>query len=74
VTFITYSSTGHDLDPAIIFPALQFFDIIAGTLRVMPLMLTNMLDCVLSMSELHVDHFLMLLLTNRAREDDAGGE
>ena len=30
VTFITYSLTGHDLSPSIIFPALQYFGLVAG--------------------------------------------
>lgn len=29
VTFITYSLTGHELSPSIIFPALQYFGLIA---------------------------------------------
>lgn len=32
VTFITYSLTGHELSPSIIFPALQYFGIIASGL------------------------------------------
>jgi hypothetical protein len=54
VTFITYSSVGNELTPATIFPALQLFDNVAQSLRVMPLMLTNLLDARICMSELAI--------------------
>jgi ATP-binding cassette subfamily C (CFTR/MRP) protein 1 len=44
VTFVTYSLTGHSLEPSTIFPALQFFTVISGAISLFPPDVSQMLD------------------------------
>jgi hypothetical protein len=73
VTFITYSLTGHELDPATIFPALQFFSVISGAISHIPPQLSNMLDARVAVGEIFQTRFLGLL-NIRPFECSPGGE
>ncbi|WVQ66385.1 uncharacterized protein L199_004565 [Kwoniella botswanensis] len=42
LTFITYASAGHELNAAIIFPALQYFSFLRTPLAILPEVLTNL--------------------------------
>jgi hypothetical protein len=72
VTFITYSLTGHDLDPATIFPALQFFSVISGAINHIPPQLSNMLDARVAVGEIFSTRML-IPLNPRPFERSAGG-
>ena len=49
MTFVTYSLSGHSLNPAIIFTSLQFFNIIKNPITFLPLALTACTDAVVGM-------------------------
>ena len=51
VTFVTYSLSGHDLNPAIIFSGLQYFNIIKTPITFLPLALTATTDAVVGIGE-----------------------
>ncbi len=44
LTFVTYGLSGHTLEPAIIFSALQVFSLIQGPLRILPMAFTALTD------------------------------
>jgi ATP-binding cassette subfamily C (CFTR/MRP) protein 1 len=44
VSFVTYSLTGHDLDAATIFTALQYFNILETPISFLPMILTALAD------------------------------
>ena len=44
VTFITYGLTGHDLDAATIFAALQLFNILLDPIQALPMQLAAIMD------------------------------
>ena len=73
MTFITYSLTGHDLEPATIFPALQFFSVISGAISHIPPQLSNMLDARVAVGECSGTCMSDLLIF-RPRERSTGGE
>ena len=52
VTFVTYSLSGHDLNPAIIFSGLQYFNIIKTPITFLPLALTATTDAIVGIGEL----------------------
>jgi len=51
VTFVTYSLSGHDLNPAIIFTGLQYFNIIKTPITFLPLALTATTDAVVGIGK-----------------------
>ncbi|KII85519.1 hypothetical protein PLICRDRAFT_319144 [Plicaturopsis crispa FD-325 SS-3] len=57
LSFITYSLSGHDLDVAIIFSSLQFFNIIRAPLLYFPLVLSNCSDAVVALGR--ISEFLL---------------
>jgi len=44
MTFITYGLTGHQLEAATIFSALQVFALVQGPLRILPMAFTALTD------------------------------
>ncbi|KAF9527181.1 ATP-dependent bile acid permease [Crepidotus variabilis] len=52
LTFIAYSLTGHDLNIAIIFTALQLFNVIRIPLVMLPLVLSSLSDALVSLTRI----------------------
>ncbi|KAF5360312.1 hypothetical protein D9758_009126 [Tetrapyrgos nigripes] len=52
LSFITYSLTGHDLNVAIIFTSLQFFNIIQTPLIILPMVLSSMTEMIVAVKRI----------------------
>jgi ABC-type multidrug transport system fused ATPase/permease subunit len=52
VSFVTYSLTGHTLDAAIIFSALQYFNILEMPISFLPMILTALSDAMSAVRQL----------------------
>jgi hypothetical protein len=50
LSFITYSLTGHDLDVAIIFTALQFFNLLRSSLLFLPIVMSTLADAAVALA------------------------
>jgi ATP-binding cassette subfamily C (CFTR/MRP) protein 1 len=46
VTFITYSLSGHTLDPAIVFSSLQFFAVLRNPIGQLPTQISTFIDAM----------------------------
>ncbi|KAG8997825.1 hypothetical protein FRB94_007433 [Tulasnella sp. JGI-2019a] len=57
LSFITYSLTGHPLDPAVIFTALQYFNIIRLPLIMVPMIMGQIADAIVAIRR--IEPFLM---------------
>lgn len=68
VTFVVYSLTGHDLNPAIIFSALQFFNVLRQPISQLPMIIAAVIDAVVALDRigamLRASHYL-----NTVRDD-----
>ncbi|KAF5360291.1 hypothetical protein D9758_009169 [Tetrapyrgos nigripes] len=49
LSFITYSLSGHDLNAAVIFTSLQFFNIIRMPMVMLPIVLSSMSDALIAL-------------------------
>ncbi|KAH8110166.1 multidrug resistance-associated ABC transporter [Phellopilus nigrolimitatus] len=52
LSFITYALSGHNLNPAIIFSSLQFFNIIRAPLLFFPLVLSSVSDALVALGRI----------------------
>lgn len=52
LTFITYSLSGHDLNPAIIFSGLQYFNILKQPLTMLPMVFTACSDAAVAITRI----------------------
>ncbi|KAG6916304.1 hypothetical protein DXG01_007461 [Tephrocybe rancida] len=52
LTFITYSSTGHDLNIAVVFSSLQLFTIIRIPFLIFPMMLASLADLLVALKRI----------------------
>ncbi|EJD02283.1 multidrug resistance-associated ABC transporter [Fomitiporia mediterranea MF3/22] len=52
LSFITYALSGHDLNPAIIFSSLQFFNIIRAPMFFFPMVLGNVSDALVALGRI----------------------
>jgi len=48
LTFVAYAYTGHDLEPATIFAALQLFNLLSTPMAVLPMAMVAVLDALVS--------------------------
>jgi ATP-binding cassette subfamily C (CFTR/MRP) protein 1 len=51
VTFVMYGVTGHNLDAAVIFTGLQFFNVLKTPISQLPMIITALLDAIVGLSE-----------------------
>lgn len=56
VSFVTYSLTGHNLDAATIFTALQYFNILETPISFLPMILTALSDAMSAVRKLDTLH------------------
>ncbi|THH01938.1 hypothetical protein EW145_g6827, partial [Phellinidium pouzarii] len=54
LSFITYALSGHDLNPAIIFSSLQYFNIIRAPLMFFPLIMSAVSDAIVALGRIGV--------------------
>jgi hypothetical protein len=52
VTFVVYSLTGNVLNPAIIFSALQFFNVLRQPISQLPMIIAAVIDAVVALGRI----------------------
>jgi ABC-type multidrug transport system fused ATPase/permease subunit len=52
VTFVTYGLTGHELNPAIIFSALQFFNVLRLPIAKLPMVVSAVMDAIVALGRI----------------------
>jgi ATP-binding cassette subfamily C (CFTR/MRP) protein 1 len=52
VTFVVYSLTGNELNPAIIFSALKFFNVLRMPISQLPMVIAAVIDAVVAMGRI----------------------
>ncbi len=67
VTFITYGLSGHQLDAAIIFSGLQYFNVLKQPISFLPMAFTAVSDAAVAIGESSIPS--SALLTVRTLQD-----